>query len=64
MRPLWKNRRLAGHSPNDETGKGGAKEGVGEDGAKVPEEVSLQVRQTNKVQANVARQRDSLEIHL
>lgn len=41
------NRRLAEHSPNDETGKGGAKEGVGEDGAQVPEEVSLQVRQTN-----------------
>lgn len=43
------NRRPAGHSPDDKTGEGGAKEGIGEDGAKVPEEVSLQVRQTNKV---------------
>lgn len=36
------NSRLVRHLPDDKTGKGGAKEGIGEDGAKVPEEVFLQ----------------------
>lgn len=59
-----KNRRLDGHSPDDETGKGGTKEGVGQDGAEVPEEVSLQVRETDTVEADPAGQQDCLEIHL
>lgn len=36
-----------GHLPDDKTGQGGAEEGVGEDGAQVPEEVSLQAGETN-----------------
>lgn len=36
------------YSPDDETGDGGAQEGVGDDGAQVPEEVSLEEARRRK----------------